>query len=87
MQTPCIIFVEQHFNWLFLELVKFQNVTCSGNKLSSGHFFGPSKVGNDMNFIVKQEGRKLESPRGFDTFLYGIMWQIITMGVEFINPK
>jgi hypothetical protein len=40
-----------------------------------------------MNFKVKQEGRKSEIPRGFDTFLYGIMWQIITMGVEFINPK
>lgn len=58
MQTPCIIFVEQHFNLLLLELVKFQNVVCSGNKLSSGHLFGPSKVGNDMNFIVKQEGGK-----------------------------
>ncbi len=85
MQTPCIIFVEQHFNWLLLELVKFQNVTCNGNKGSSGHLFVPSRVGNDMNFIVKQGG-ELESPRSFDT-LYGIMWQIITMGIEIINPK
>jgi hypothetical protein len=60
MQTPCIIFVEQHFNWLLLELVKFENVTCSGNKLNNIHLFGPSRVGNDMNFIVKQEGGELK---------------------------
>ncbi len=74
-------------SWLLLELVKFQNVTCSGNKLSNRHLFGPSRISNDMNFIVKEEGGKWESPRGFDNFLYGIMWQIITMGVEFINPE
>jgi hypothetical protein len=66
-------------------LVKFQNVTCNDNKWSSGHLFGPSRVGNDMNFIVKQGG-KLESLASFDT-LYGIMWQIITTGIEIINPK
>ncbi len=40
---------------------------CNGNKGSSGHLFGPSRVDNDMNFIVKQEGRKSKNPRSFDT--------------------